>query len=103
MARIAGVNLPNKRIEIALTYVYGIGRSLSRKMLNDLNINIKGKENTYTMAPFDFKINQRSLNQRSHNAYPCQLSLMMDQRAIQKILCGGMDLPFAILSKKIAG
>ena len=30
MARIKGVNIPdNKRIEIALTYVYGIGRSLS--------------------------------------------------------------------------
>ncbi len=33
MARIAGVTLPNKRIEIALTYVYGIGRSLSSKIL----------------------------------------------------------------------
>ena len=34
MARIAGVDLPrNKRIEIALTYVYGIGRSLSVEIL----------------------------------------------------------------------
>lgn len=33
MARIAGVTLPNKRIEIALTYLYGIGRSLSNKVL----------------------------------------------------------------------
>ncbi|HBB02536.1 MAG: 30S ribosomal protein S13, small subunit ribosomal protein S13 [Candidatus Peregrinibacteria bacterium GW2011_GWF2_38_29] len=48
MARIAGVNLPNKRIEIALTYVYGIGRSLSRKMLNDLNINIDTKADELT-------------------------------------------------------
>lgn len=40
MVRIAGVNLPtNKRIEIALTYIYGIGRPLSRKVLNELNIN----------------------------------------------------------------
>lgn len=29
MARIAGVDLPNKPIEIALTYIYGIGRSLA--------------------------------------------------------------------------
>ena len=34
MARIAGVDLPkDKRIEIALTYIYGIGRSLSRDVL----------------------------------------------------------------------
>jgi len=34
MARIAGVDLPrNKRMEIALTYIYGIGRALSREIL----------------------------------------------------------------------
>jgi small subunit ribosomal protein S13 len=34
MARIAGVDLPkNKRMEVALTYIYGIGRSGSRKIL----------------------------------------------------------------------
>ena len=34
MARIAGVDLPrNKRMEIALTYIYGIGRSAARKIL----------------------------------------------------------------------
>ncbi len=37
--RIAGVNIPNdKRIEIALTYVYGIGRARSNKILATLNI-----------------------------------------------------------------
>jgi small subunit ribosomal protein S13 len=39
MARIAGVNLPKgKRIEVALTSIFGIGRSLSRKLLTDLKI-----------------------------------------------------------------
>jgi len=39
MARIAGVNIPdNKQIEIALTYIFGIGRSLSRRILNEANI-----------------------------------------------------------------
>lgn len=39
MARIAGIDLPrNKRIEIALTYIYGIGRSSSKKMLEQLEI-----------------------------------------------------------------
>jgi len=37
--RIAGVNIPNnKRIEIALTYIYGIGRSLSKEILKKANI-----------------------------------------------------------------
>ena len=40
MARIAGVDLPkNKRIEIALTYVYGIGNSLSKALLSYANVN----------------------------------------------------------------
>lgn len=39
MARIAGINLPNeKRLEIALTYLYGIGLSISQKMLKELKI-----------------------------------------------------------------
>ena len=39
MARIAGVNIPlNKRVEIGLTYVYGVGESTSRKLLQDAGI-----------------------------------------------------------------
>ena len=39
MARIAGVDLPRqKRIEIALTYIYGIGRTISKHILTKLNI-----------------------------------------------------------------
>lgn len=40
MARIAGVDLPrNKRVEIGLTYVYGIGRSLSNEILEKASVN----------------------------------------------------------------
>ena len=40
MARIAGVDLPrDKRVEIGLTYIYGIGRPTSNKILAELNIN----------------------------------------------------------------
>jgi len=40
MTRIAGVNLPDKkRIEIALTYIYGIGKSLSKQILEKVKIN----------------------------------------------------------------
>jgi small subunit ribosomal protein S13 len=39
MARIAGVNLPlNKRAEIGLTYIYGIGRSTSNKVLSEVDV-----------------------------------------------------------------
>ena len=39
MARIAGVNIPlNKRVEIGLTYVYGIGQSTSQKLLDNAKI-----------------------------------------------------------------
>jgi small subunit ribosomal protein S13 len=39
MARIAGVNLPlNKRSEIGLTYIYGIGRSRSNKILSEVGV-----------------------------------------------------------------
>lgn len=39
MARIAGTDLPReKRLEVALTYIYGIGRSFSRKILRDSGV-----------------------------------------------------------------
>jgi len=39
LARIAGVDLPkNKRVEIGLTYIYGIGRSASQHILSKVNI-----------------------------------------------------------------
>ena len=40
MARIAGVNLPNqKRLEIGLTYIYGIGRAQANKIAAELGLN----------------------------------------------------------------
>jgi small subunit ribosomal protein S13 len=39
MARIAGINVPlNKRVEIGLTYIYGIGRSQSNKLLAEVGV-----------------------------------------------------------------
>ena len=44
MARIAGITLPpDKRIEIGLTYIYGIGRSKSRKILEEAKIDMNKK------------------------------------------------------------
>ena len=39
MARIAGIDLPNdKRVEIGLTYVYGIGRPMANRILKETNV-----------------------------------------------------------------
>ena len=44
MARIAGVNIPlNKRVEVGLTYIYGVGPSQAKRVLKDLGID----PNTY--------------------------------------------------------
>jgi len=44
LARIAGVDLPrNKRVEIGLTYIYGIGRSTSRKILQEAAVEFDTK------------------------------------------------------------
>lgn len=44
MARIAGVDLPkNKRMEIALTYIYGIGRSQAKEILKQAGVDVNRK------------------------------------------------------------
>ena len=44
MARIAGVNVPtNKRVEVGLTYVHGIGQSTASKIVKDIGVD----PNTY--------------------------------------------------------
>lgn len=49
MARIAGVDLPkNKRMEIALTYIFGIGRSKSREILREAGIAYETKTDQIT-------------------------------------------------------
>ncbi len=49
MARIAGIDLPKeKRIEIALTYIYGIGRSSALKILEDSGVNPDTKAGNLT-------------------------------------------------------
>lgn len=49
MARISGIDLPkNKRIEIALTYIYGIGRSSAKQILADCGVDINTKTDNLT-------------------------------------------------------
>ena len=51
MPRIAGINIPDqKQIEVALAYIYGIGRSLSRKILSETKINPQKKASELSPA-----------------------------------------------------
>ena len=54
MARISGVNIPlNKRVEIGLTYIYGIGRSTANHLLAEVGIEPDRKVRDLTVAPHD--------------------------------------------------
>lgn len=49
MARIAGIDLPrNKRIEIALTYIYGVGRSTSQEILSKAGVDFNTRSDDLT-------------------------------------------------------
>ena len=49
MARIKGIDIPNdKRIEISLTYIYGIGRKLSKQILTAANVDLNKKAKDLT-------------------------------------------------------
>lgn len=51
MARIAGIDLPrNKRIEVGLTYIYGIGRSSSQEILNKAGVEMNTRTDDLTEA-----------------------------------------------------
>lgn len=51
MARIAGVDLPrNKRIEVAMTYIYGIGRTASQNILSQAGVNLDTRTDDLTEA-----------------------------------------------------
>ncbi len=51
MARIAGVNIPtNKRVEVALTYIHGIGRTKARELCGSLGIDEGRRVNDLTDA-----------------------------------------------------
>jgi len=51
LARIAGIDLPrNKRIEVALTYIFGIGRTSSQKILAQAGVDIDTRTDNLTEA-----------------------------------------------------
>jgi small subunit ribosomal protein S13 len=51
MVRLCGVQIPmDKRVEVALTYIYGVGRNVSRSLLKELNISLDTRVKDLTEA-----------------------------------------------------
>jgi len=73
MARIAGVDLPkDKRVEVALTYIYGIGRPSANKILEKANVNKDTRVNKLTEAEV---VRIRDIIEQEYkveNSYKCQ-------------------------------
>ena len=65
--RIAGITIPeNKRIEIALTHVYGIGRKLAHKLLDDAKI-AYGKKASELSADEEARLKKRGETRKQNN------------------------------------
>lgn len=85
-ARIAGVVLPqNKRIEIALTYIYGIGRSLANKILKQANI----KPDTRTFNLSEKEVNTlREIIEKGHKVEgELRRDTLMNIKRLKEISC----------------
>ncbi|MHB8232838.1 MAG: 30S ribosomal protein S13 [bacterium] len=82
MARISGIDLPkNKRIEVALTYIYGIGRALSNRILEKANIAIETKVKDLT----DVQVN--SIRQSIDNEFKVEGDLRREvQMNIKRLI-----------------
>ncbi|MGQ9842761.1 MAG: 30S ribosomal protein S13 [Spirochaetota bacterium] len=86
MARIAGVDLPNnKRVEVALTYIYGIGLSSSKKILHDAQVNPDTRVKDLT----DEEINQlRKIIEKSYKVEgDLRTQIAMDIKRLMDIGC----------------
>jgi len=86
MARIAGVDLPNnKRVEIALTYIYGIGLPSSLKILEEARINPDTRVKDLT----DEEINQlRKIIEKSYKVEgDLRTQIAMDIKRLMDIGC----------------
>lgn len=85
MARIAGVTIPqNKRVETALTYIYGIGPSLSRKILNDAKIDLDKRVNELTESEV---ITLKSVVEKNKVEGDLRRERMLNVKRLKEISC----------------
>jgi small subunit ribosomal protein S13 len=86
MARIVGVDLPkNKRGEVALTYIFGVGRSSARKILESAGVDLNTKVKDWT----DENINQIRLilNERFKVEGELRSSVQLNIKRLMDIGC----------------
>lgn len=85
MARISGINLPKeKRIEVGLTAIYGIGRKLSAKIIKEANIN-KDKKVQELSEPEAARL--REIIERLPTEGDLRRRIAMDIKRLQEIGC----------------
>lgn len=86
MPRISGTNIPdNKRIKIALTYVYGIGPSLSEKILKEANIDSSRKASDLNKEEID--ILRKIIDDKYKTEGDLKREIMMDIKRLKEINC----------------
>jgi small subunit ribosomal protein S13 len=74
MARIAGINIPlNKRVEVGLTYIYGVGEATARKVLQDAGVD----PNTYVKNLTEDEV--RKLRERIDNDFTVEGDLRRER------------------------
>ena len=90
MARIKGIDIPNeKRVEIALTYIYGIGRSLSNTILKDANVdkNKKAKDLTEEEIPHSVTCIVEEIEE-DEKMLSIASTIIVDRENLKKIIIG---------------
>jgi len=86
MARIAGINIPeNKQVEIALTYIYGIGRALSRKILEEAKIDPHQK--TSNLKPEQLAKLKEIIEKKFKIEGELRRKIMMDIKRLKDLKC----------------
>ena len=86
MARISGVNLPpDRQIGIALTYIYGIGRSLSQRILNEARIDHTKK--VKELSPKEISTIQEIINKNYKVEGDLRREVMMSIKRLKDIKC----------------
>lgn len=86
MARIAGIDLPrSKRIEVALTYIYGVGRSTSRQLLAATGISPQLR--TYELTEEDASRLRREIERRYRVEGTLRTEVSMNIKRLMDIGC----------------
>ena len=85
MARISGINIPdNKRIEIALTYIYGIGRALSNRILKETKIDSNKRTSELSEEEIS-KIRSAVDDKKIHVEGDLRREIMMNVKRLKEI------------------